>query len=128
MNLLKFTNKKINFIIRLKYAEQKIFCIRIDVPKTYESDEFDQLYQVLSTVKNKKLKLKNILTEKYKDMLENPDFEQDYWSRTAIGIYKIGHDSIRLMKWLPYYDWFYYDNINFYDLMASVLKYLNEIP
>ena len=37
-------------------------------------------------------------------MLENPDFEQDHWSRTAEGIYKIGHDSIRLMKWTCYYD------------------------
>ena len=33
-------------------------------------------------------------------MLENPTFEQDYWSRTAKGIYKKGHDSIRLLKWL----------------------------
>ena len=33
-------------------------------------------------------------------MLENPDFEQDQWSRTAEGIYKIGHDNIRLMKWI----------------------------
>ena len=39
-------------------------------------------------------------------MLKNPDFEQDYWSRAAKGIYKIGHDSIRLMKWLIYYDRF----------------------
>ena len=31
-------------------------------------------------------------------MLENSDFEQKYWSRTATGIYKLGHDSIRLMK------------------------------
>ena len=31
-------------------------------------------------------------------MLENPDFEQDYGSRTAEGIYKIGHFSIRLVK------------------------------
>ena len=31
-------------------------------------------------------------------MLENSDFEQVYWSITAEGIYKIGHDSIRLMK------------------------------
>ena len=37
-------------------------------------------------------------------MLENPDFEQDNCSRTAEGIYKIEHDSIRLMKWLIYYD------------------------
>ena len=44
--------------------------------------------------------MNNILIEKYKDTLESPDFEQDHYSRIAIGIYKIGHDSIRLMKWL----------------------------
>ena len=36
-------------------------------------------------------------------MLENPEFEQDIYSRTATGIHKIGHDSIRLMKWLVYF-------------------------
>ena len=35
-------------------------------------------------------------------MLENSDFEQNYCSRTAIGFYKIGHESIRLMKWICY--------------------------
>ena len=30
----------------------------------------------------------------------NPDFEQDFYSRTAMGIYKIGHDSIRLLRWI----------------------------
>ena len=34
----------------------------------------------------KKLKLNNILIEKYKDMFENQDFEQDHYSRTATGI------------------------------------------
>ena len=53
-------------------------------------------------------------------MLENPDFEQDYWSRTAEGIYKIGHDSIRIMKWLIFYDRSYYDNMNYFDLMGSL--------
>ena len=33
-------------------------------------------------------------------MLENPNCEQNYWSRTAEGVYKIGHDSLRLMKWI----------------------------
>ena len=33
-------------------------------------------------------------------MSVNLDFEQDYWSRTAECIYKIGHDSFRLLKWL----------------------------
>ena len=60
-------------------------------------------------------------------MLENPNFEQDYHSRTAIDIYEIGQDSIRLMKRLAYYDRSYYENINYYDLMGSVLKYFNEI-
>ena len=84
----------------MKYAEQKTFCICIDVYKIYEGVDYDEIYKVLSTLKNKKLEINTILIEKYKDMLENFDFEQNYWSRTAIGIYKIGHDSIRLMKWI----------------------------
>ena len=102
--LSKIQRKKINFINRLKDAEQKIFCICIDLYKIYEGDDYDEIYKVLSTLKNKKLKTNNTLIEKYKNMLENSDFEQNYWSRTATGIYKIGHDSIRLMKWICYYD------------------------
>ena len=53
-------------------------------------------------------------------MLKNPDFEQDHWSKTAEGIYKIGHDSNRLMKWLVYYEKYYYDNMTYFDLMGSI--------
>ena len=35
-------------------------------------------------------------------MLENFDFEQDHYCRTAICIYEIGHEFIRLTKWLAY--------------------------
>ena len=42
--------------------------------------------------------MNNILIENFKDILENPDFEQDYNSRTAIRVYEIAHDSIGLMK------------------------------
>ena len=52
-------------------------------------------------------------------MLRNPNFEQNKYSLTSTGIYKIGHDSIRLMKWICYYDRSYYENINYYDLMGS---------
>ena len=100
--LSKIQRKKINFIDRLKYAELKIFCICVDVYKIYEGNENDKIFQVLSTLKNEKLKINFILTEKYKDMLENPDFEQDHWSRTTEIIYKIGHDSIGLLNWLIY--------------------------
>ena len=122
--LSKIQRKKINFINRLKYAEQKIFCICIDAYKFYEGDDYDEIYKVLSTLKNKKLKIKNTLMEIYKDMLNNPNFEQNKYSLTSTGIYKIGHDSIRLMKWICYYDRSYYENINYHDLMASICKYL----
>ena len=51
-------------------------------------------------------------------MLENPDFEQDYRSKTAIDIYKTGHDSLKFMKYLAYYDRSYYENVLYYDLMG----------
>ena len=95
--------------------------------KIYERVDFDKIFEVLSTLKNRKLRVDNILFAKYRVMLENLNFEEDYRSRTAEGIYKIGHDSIRLMKWIIYYDRFYFDNMNFFDLMGSVCKYLNEI-
>ena len=125
--LSKIQRKKINLINRLKYAEQKIFCICVDVYKMYEGDDYDEIYEILSTLKNKKLKINNILIEKYFDMLKNPYFEQNKYSITSTGIFKIGHDCIRLMKWICYYDRSYYENINYYDMMGSVCKHLNEI-
>ena len=124
--LSKIQKKKINFINRLKYAEQKIFCICIDVYKIYEGNDYDEIYKVLSTLKNKKLKINNTLIEIYKDLLKNPNFEQNKFSLTSKGIYKIGHDSIRLMKWICYYDRSYYENINYYDMMASICKFLKK--
>ena len=124
--LTKIQRRKINFVNRLKYAEQKIFCICIDLYKIYEDDDYDEIYKVLSILK-KKLKINNTLIEIYKDVLLNPNFEQNYWSRTAQGVYKIGYDSKRLMRWICYYDRSYYENINYYDLLGSICKHLNEI-
>ena len=94
----------------------------------YDGNDYDEIYKVLSTLKNKKLKINNILIDKNKDMIKKSDFEQDYWSGTAIGFSKKGHDSIRLMKWICYYDRSFYENKNYYDLMASILTCLNELP
>ena len=125
-NELSKIQKKINFINRLKYAELKIFCICVDLYKIYNGDDYDEIFKILSTLKNKKLKINYTLIEIYKDLLLNPNFEQNYWSRTSKGIYKIGHDSIRLMKWICYYDRSYYENINYYDLMSSICKFLKN--
>ena len=127
IELSKVQRKK-NFINRLKYAEVKIFSICVDLFKIYEGDNYDKIYEVLSTLKIKNMKINNILIEKYRDMLENPNFEQNKYSITLTGIYKVGHDSIRLMKWICYYDRSYYENINYYDMMGSVCKHLKEIP
>ena len=125
--LSKIQRKKINFKNRLKYAEVKIFSICVDVYKIYEGDDYDEIYKILSTLKNKKLKVNNIIIEIYKDMLKNPNFQQNKYSLTSSGIYKIGHDSIRLMKWICYYDRSYYENINYFDLMASICRYFIDI-
>ena len=60
-------------------------------------------------------------------MLQNPNFEQNKNLIISTGIYKIGHDSIRLMKWICYHDRLFYENISYYDTMARVYKYLKEI-
>ena len=70
------------------------------------------------------MKINNILIEKYIDMLKNPNFEQNKYSITSTGIYKNAHDSIRLMKWICYYDRSYYENINYYELMGSTCNCL----
>ena len=125
--LSKIQRIKINFTNRLKYAEIKIFSICVHVYKICDDDDYNEIYKVLSTLKNKKLKINNTVIEIHKDILKNPDFEQSYWSRTAHGVYKIAHDSIRLMKLICYYDRSYDEIINYYDLMVSVCNFLNEI-
>ena len=57
----------------------------------------------------------------------NPDFEQNKYSKTSTEICRIGHDSIRFMKWICYYERSFYENINLYDMMGSFCNHLNEI-
>ena len=99
----------------------------MDVYKIYEGNDYEKIYEVLSTLKNKKLKRNNISIEKYKDMLVSPNSEQNPCSITSTGVYKIGYDSIRLMKWICYYDRSFYENFNHYDLMGSISKYNIDI-
>ena len=106
---------------------KKNFFICIDSFIICDGNDYDKIYKVLSTFKNKKLKINNILIGKYKDMIKNSDFEQNYWSRTAEGNYRIAHDSIRLMKWICYHDSSHFENIKYYDLMGTHCNHLNEI-
>ena len=74
------------------------------------------------------MKINNFLIEKYQNMLKNPNFEQNQYSITSTSVYKIAHDSIRLLKWICYYDRPFYENKNYYDLIRSICTHLKEIP
>ena len=60
-------------------------------------------------------------------MLENPGFEQNKYSLTSTVIYKIAHNSIRLMKWICFKDGSFYENNIYYDMMGSICKYNIDI-
>ena len=65
--------------------------------------------------------------EKRKDMLETPAFEQNGYSIISTELQKIAHDTIRLMKWICYYDRSYYGNINYYDLGGNLVKFTQSL-
>ena len=83
----------------------------------------EQILGSFTRIKNQKLKTNIILIKKDKDANDYLDFEQNQFSGTATGIYKIGHVSVRLMKWLASLDGFFIEKIKCYDLMASVLSF-----
>ena len=85
-----------------------------------------KIYEVLANLKNKNLQINIILIGNHTHTNDLPDFEQKYYSRTTDGIYKFRNDSIRIMNCIVYFET-YFENINYYDLMASVLGCPNEI-
>ena len=62
----------------------------------------------MEVLSKKKLKFKIDLDEFFK--ITDNDFEQNYYSRTSRKTYRVGFDSIKLMKRMAYYDK-YYENI-----------------
>ena len=49
----------------------------------------DTLFEVLSELRNEKLRINNILIEKYKKLNEFLDFEQNYFSKLAKDMKKL---------------------------------------
>ena len=63
-----------------------------------EGHDFEKLTLYIIRLKKRKPNMKDELVEKYKKM--DPDLEQNYYSRTTKSIYRVGHDKIRIMKWM----------------------------
>ena len=51
MIFLKINEEKF-FKNRLKFAERNLFCICVDVCQKYDGNEYDKVFEVLSTLKN----------------------------------------------------------------------------
>ena len=60
-------------------------------------------------------------------MKKNLDFEENYHSKTADGVLKIGQYSIRLMKYLCFPDRAFCEILNNLDLMSTVVTCLDEV-
>ena len=56
-----------------------------------EADSFNEIFLELSAFKKRKPYIQNVLMERYEKMDEG--FEQNNFSLTAQGVYKIGYDS-----------------------------------
>ena len=57
-------------------------------------------------------------------MKKNLDFEENYHSKTAEGVPKNGHFSIRLMKCFCFADRAFCEILNYLDLMSTALTCL----
>ena len=51
MNSVKYNEKKMNFINRKKYAENKIVCNCMEVYKIYEGNDFDKKCEAFLTLR-----------------------------------------------------------------------------
>ena len=60
-------------------------------------------------------------------MKKNPDFEDYYFSKTAEGLFRYDQYSIRIIKRLCYADRTFFENVNYFVLMATFLTCPNEI-
>ena len=121
--LSNFSKKKQNFGLRLNYGKKKILTICVDIAQIYFGDDYNIMFDILSGLKYRKLNIKSELIKYYKLMPEN--FYEDQCSRQAKSIYKIGYKAISLMVFLCKCQ--YYNNINYYDLLGSILYTLKKL-
>ena len=111
--------KNINFKGRLAYATPKIIAICIEIDSIVETNDIDVLAAVLTYLKQKRLNIIEEILKKFDDM---PDHFETNPFAASEGIHKAGDYAIRMMKWLISAR--YYENINYYDLIATALRYM----
>ena len=111
--------KNINFKGRLTYATPKIIAICIEINSLVQTNDIDVLAAVLTYLKQKRLNIIEEILKKFDDMPD--DFETNAFAASE-GIHKSGDYALRMMKWLISAR--YYENITYYDLIATALRYM----
>ena len=116
-----------DFSTRLNYANKKIREIYINmVNTTYNSTE-DMINKIQSLKGKTKIKFYKNISNYYTEM-KNKNFQtqQDPFSRNALGISKIYHEVLLLMRFLQTKPQVKNMNINCYDLYYIVIKTRDE--
>ena len=107
--------RRANFSNRFKYAELKISVIFMDVMQLYRESNPNLIAATLLLLKKSKLNFNNILFEKYNNLLNYDSNIAD-----ANGVWLYGYEALRLVKWLQSDK--YYDNINYFDLIYTIMN------
>ena len=80
----------------------------------------------INQLKYAEVKIFCICIDVYKNY-EGDDYDEIYKDLSILKNKKLKiNNTIRLMKWICYYDRSYYENINYYDLMASICIFLKN--
>ena len=109
-----------NFSNRLTYAKPKIISICMEVSTIIKTDDYDLLATALTYLKQKKQNITPTLLEKFNEIPD--DFETGGFYHQSTGISRAGNEAIRMMNFLISEQ--YYDNMNYYDLIATALTYM----
>ena len=85
-----------------------------------QTNVIDILAAVLTYLKQKNINVIEEILKKFDDMPD--DCETNALIREPVGIHKVGDYCFRMMKWLILVR--YFENINHYDLIATVLIFM----
>ena len=117
-NLTKIQRKRqANFSNRFKHAELKISVICMDVMQIYRESDLYLIAATLLLLKKSKLNFNDTIFEKYCNMLY---YSVEVANDDAKGVWAYGYEALRLVKWLLIDK--YYDNINYFDLIYTIIN------
>ena len=109
-----------NFVNRLKHAQHKTFCNCIHISNFFEGDDLENMVVCLTSVKNRKLYIKNVLIGKKQKLLKKFWLRTSFLFKTTKSVHQIELNSARSLKWTGCYDKYFEKKI--FDLLGICFK------